>query len=641
MLNSLRSRLVLSYLLVILIAMGIAAALAGTALDRAFNRMLADNLLAQAERVAQTLADEGWAEPSLYTTPTLTTTGPLTYDLYSQVSNVMPGVHSRLIAPPGSLPLDEAASAWLYAPGGELEVVTTAGPEGSDDFVPLAERTEVQAALNGQPATASRTYPFAPRRRVLYAAYPVRAPDGGVLGVAYVASPTPRFSLAALPGQLPAQLLGGAAAAVLLAGVAGFFLARGLTRPLQRLTRAAGRLARGERVEPLPPAGTAELDQLGRAFNDMVRDLDAAQAALAAEAQEKQAILDHLADGVLLADAGGSVSATNPAGQRWLALGEEHLAQPLRQTLADGEPVSSEVIVGGQVAQVLTQPLRDETGDLVGAVAVCHDVTPFRQLDRLRTNLISDVSHELRTPLSAIKGYVETLQDGAVDDPAVRDRFLATVGTETERLIRLVNDLLTLTRADADRLDLNLAPTDLAALAHDAAERLLPRSRAKGVRVRVQAQDGLPPVPADADRIRQVLLNLLDNAIKFSPDGAQVVVKLTNLPIYQSTGAGKLVHWELGDRVLVSVHDEGPGIPPEDQPHVFERFYRADPSRARGDGAGQGSGLGLAIAKAIVEAHEGEIGVESDGRKGTRVYFVLPQLVKRNTCTALRLVQCR
>jgi signal transduction histidine kinase len=617
MFKSIRSRLVFSYLLVILLAMGVAAGLAWGALDRAFLDVLRENLLAQARRVAQTVeAGEVGELPALNLESTQPAPEP-----YSQALNVMPGYHARVIDEEGAVILDLATTEALGTeealPPSSLTQyeslltnfdLRSADTRGRNASVPLTSRPEVQSALAGEPATEVRAYSWAPSRRVLYAAYPVRSSEGDVVSIVYMASPLPRFSLTLLPTYFGPQVLGGAGLAILLAGSAGFLLARTLTRPLRRLTDAASALARGEPVPPIPPASTTELHRLGAAFNTMNANLTTAHDQLAAQAQQREAILENLADAVLAADATGKIVLANPAASALLEIAPEPLQEAVQHTLACGEPHATEIAARDQVIELLTTPLRDEDGKVSGAVAVGHDVTVYRQLDRLRTNFVSDVSHELRTPLTAIKGFVETLQNGAADDPVARDRFLQTIAAETERLTRLTNDLLLLTRADAGRLDLHLAPIDLLVAAERAVTQLEGRAREKQIAITIEPPDIPASVLADADRIHQVLVNLLDNGIKFTPPGGRVAV---------SIGRG-----DPPGRPCITVADTGPGIPGDELPHLFERFYRGDRSRARA--GGDGSGLGLAIAKAIVEAHDGHIWVESELGKGSKFRFTLP-----------------
>jgi signal transduction histidine kinase len=648
MLRSIRSRLIASYLLVILLAMGIAAMLAWSALDRAFLDVLRENLLAQARRVAQTVEAGDMSEFNAGIQP-----AP-----YSQAANVQPGHHTRVIDDKGVVILGSpvtdvltTSARFQSAPLSTYdELVSNLGISPSDargraaPTTDLLSRPEIQSALRGEPAAAVRSYSWTAQRRILYAAYPIRSPVstspplGGtegrkVVSVVYIASPLPRLTLSLLPDYFGAQTLGGASVAVVLAGLVGLLLARQLTRPLRQLTDAASTLARGEPVSSVPPASTAELHALGVAFNTMNANLSAAHDALAAQAHQREAILNSLADAVLATDDAGEVILANPAASALLEIAPLRLSlrQAIQRTLGTGEPHATEITARNQVIELLTTPLRDENGRVSGAVAVGHDVTAYRQLDRLRTNFVSDVSHELRTPLTAIKGFVETLQDGAADDPAVRDRFLDTISVETERLIRLSNDLLLLTRADAGQLALHLAPTDLVAAVERAAAQLENRAHEKRIALTIEPLEppilahggragcsrsgGLtvePPEPptlawADADRIHQVLVNLLDNAIKFTSPGGQVSISFGRI----------------GEQIACTIADTGPGIPASEIPHLFERFYRGDPSRARARDQG-GTGLGLAIARAIIEAHGGQIWIESEPDQGVSVTFTLP-----------------
>lgn len=614
MFRSLRFRLIASYLAVILLAMGVAAALAWGALDRAFLDVLRENLLAQARRVAQTV---GAGESGDIEAAPLGEEAQPPAQGYAQATNVAPGYHARVIDEEGVVILDLASadvptptvqtSSGTHERLARLLDIPRAASSSRSPYVPLASRPEIQSALEGEPATAVRSYSWASERRVLYAAYPVPAPDGSVSSVVYIASPLPRFNLGLLPTTFGPQVLGGALLAILLAGLAGLLLARSLTRPLRRLTQAVSALARGDPAPPLPASSTTELDRLSTAFNIMNDNLAQVQETLAARARQQAAILHNLADAVLATDGSGEVILANPAASATLEAAAGTLQEAVRLTLDTGEPQAVELSARSRVVELLTTPLRDDEGKIAGVVAVGHDVTAYRQLDRLRTNFVSDVSHELRTPLTAIKGFVETLQDGAADDPEARDRFLSTIAAETERLTRLTNDLLLLTRADAGRLELHLASADLAACVERAAAQLAPCAAEKRLVLTIEPPDEPPTVLADADRVHQVLVNLLHNALKFTPEGGRVVVSLGRA----------------GEQASCTVSDTGPGVPADELPHLFERFYRADRSRAR-SGGGDGAGLGLAIAKAIVEAHGGRMWVESEPGQGASFTFTLP-----------------
>jgi signal transduction histidine kinase len=279
----------------------------------------------------------------------------------------------------------------------------------------------------------------------------------------------------------------------------------------------------------------------------------------------------------------------------------------------------------------------DELGRLSRTFANMRD--RLQAVEKMRSQFVSDVSHELRTPLTSIKGLVETLRDGAVDDPEVRDRFLTSVENETDRLIRLVNDLLILSRTDAQAQNLPQATADVSQVIQATLEKLRPQLETLGIKL----QDELPDTPlvvhAEPDRIEQILIILFDNAMKHTPTGGEIhvagypmEVDETGFIVPKSLPQQETFNFpphSIGKWAVVSISDTGEGIPPEDMPHIFERFYRADHSRSRDRG---GSGLGLSIAKAMVEAHEGHIWLMSPSsisesnleRPGTSATFSLP-----------------
>jgi signal transduction histidine kinase len=275
------------------------------------------------------------------------------------------------------------------------------------------------------------------------------------------------------------------------------------------------------------------------------------------------------------------------------------IVHPLRRLTA-----AAGAVARGQLDEQVPVRSRDELGRLSQAF---NDMTARLQAARqMQTDFVANVSHELRTPLTSIKGLVETLRQGAMDDPQVRDHFLETMESETDRLIRLVKDLLLLSHADSAALNLECEELDLAQLAQATICRLVTQAEARGLAVQVKASPDCPPAWADPDRIEQVLVNLLDNALKYSRPGGTVIVRV-------SAGPERTVQ--------VQVRDEGIGIPPEHLERIGQRFYRADKARSRSEG---GSGLGLAIARALVEAHGGRLWLESHEGQGTLATFTLP-----------------
>jgi signal transduction histidine kinase len=285
------------------------------------------------------------------------------------------------------------------------------------------------------------------------------------------------------------------------------------------------------------------------------------------------------------------------AGVGWLL--SQAIARPVKRLTTAAREVSH-----GNLDQQVPVGSRDELGQLSQAF---NDMTArLRAARQMQIDMVANVSHELRTPLTSIKGLVETLRHGAMDDFEVRDQFLETVEQETDRLIRLVKDLLLLSRADSEALELNLEAVALIPLIEATVEQMCPQAETRGVTLQVEAQAKLHPVRADADRIEQVLVNLLDNAVKYSRSGGSVTVTAIN---------------ENNQLVRVEVRDEGIGIGAVDLARIGERFYRADKARGRAEG---GSGLGLTIARSLVEAHGGRLWLASQEGQGTTVSFTLP-----------------
>ncbi len=422
------------------------------------------------------------------------------------------------------------------------------------------------------------------------------------------------------------------------------------------------------RIRVLDERGVVLVDSAG---GDEGRDLSE-EAAVAAALRGEQQTYQRMTDGedwlfvsvpVLVEEP--APSAASPSVEGRMA-GVVYLGQPLRDVaavlsdlrwrllLAATVALPLSALMGLALARTIARPVRaltvaagrladgdfeyplhttgqDELGQLSRTFIAMRD--RLRAVERMRAQFVTDVSHELRTPLTAVKGSVETLRDGAVDDPMVRERFLASIESETDRLIRLVNDLLILSRADAQALTLRRRPVDLRTVVRSTIEKLTPHLVGKGLHLTVELPDIPLTASADPDRVEQVLVNLLDNALKHTPAGGKVTIVGYGLRVEGGRTEPLTSSPPLPDGgwAILSVADTGEGIPAADLPHVFERFYRADRSRSRERG---GSGLGLSIAKALVEAHGGCIWLESTsradgaggGESGTTASFALPLL---------------
>jgi two-component system, OmpR family, phosphate regulon sensor histidine kinase PhoR len=339
------------------------------------------------------------------------------------------------------------------------------------------------------------------------------------------------------------------------------------------------------------------------------------------KAAEQQALFNSMTEGVLILDPTGRVQLVNRSLQEFFDLKTDVRGQTIMeafrlQDLAElAKRLPQERIVQGRELElpgvrsrwleVNAAAVLDRDGTQHGSILVFHDLTRLKQLENTRQEFVANVSHELRTPLSLIKGFVETLRDGAKDDPELAARFLRTIEKHTDRLTYLIEDLLTVSQLESGQIVMNLHDVDL----HEEVGHVLDDLQARAAEKNVKLANNLPAdlrARADADRLQQVLFNLVENAIKYG--AAEGNVTVGGLP----NNDGKVELW---------VRDDGPGIPPEAKERIFERFYRVDRARSRDSG---GTGLGLSIVKHIVQAHSGEVWVKSELGRGTTFFFTLP-----------------
>jgi len=333
-----------------------------------------------------------------------------------------------------------------------------------------------------------------------------------------------------------------------------------------------------------------------------------------------QALFNSMAEGVLVLDQAGRIQLVNQSLERLFGLSKDvrgqtfleafrlpELAEVVKRLKQEQTVRGYELEMPGtdeRRLEVNAAAVLDRDGKQHGAILVFHDLTRLKELENTRQEFVANVSHELRTPLSLIKGFVETLLEGAKDDPELATRFLKTIEKHTDRLTYLIEDLLTISRLESGQIVMNLHPVDLRAEVQHVIDDLQARAREKKIHIENRLPTGLT-ARADADRLQQVLFNLVENAIKYGRNDGQVCIG------GKAASEGKVEVW---------VQDDGPGIPPEAKERVFERFYRVDRARARETG---GTGLGLAIVKHIVQGHGGEVWVKSELDTGTTFFFTL------------------
>jgi two-component system phosphate regulon sensor histidine kinase PhoR len=423
--------------------------------------------------------------------------------------------------------------------------------------------------------------------------------------------------------DLGLRILAFAAVAVALSGFAGSKLARRLTEPILAMSRQAKAMATGDfstRVY-IPPT-TEELADLSSDLNSLAGEFKAMLDKSAAERNEIQAVLASLSDAVIVVDRQGRVLLFNAAAERTFLAREETVhGRPLLEAARYHELWEAfEEALQGQAAkrevriytpherafEARIAPVRRASGEISGAVGVLDDITELRSLERMRADFVANVSHELKTPVTSIKGFAETLLDGALDDAGTARHFVEIIDRESARLGRLVEDLLELSRIESHRVELRREPVSLTGLAAETVAFYLPVAEQRGVNLETQVSEELPLVEADRELLDQVLRNLVDNAVKYTPPGGRVWVH------------GK----DDGESISLSVSDTGPGIAPEHLPRLFERFYRVDKARSREVG---GTGLGLSIVKHVVERHRGRVTVDSVLGQGSTFTVTIPK----------------
>jgi two-component system phosphate regulon sensor histidine kinase PhoR len=475
-----------------------------------------------------------------------------------------------------------------------------------------ADRPEIQEALRGETGVRTR-FSHTLGKNLMYVAIPVQEGDR-VLGVVRASLPVQALDQAVRRVYFQVSL--GGLVIACLAAVLSLMVARRLNRPLEEMKRGAARFARGDLRRQVPVPGTEELGSLAEALNRMAAELDDRIRTIIGQRQEQEAVLASMVEGVMAVDreerlitlnrAGAELLRVHPEGAQGRRLAEviQHrgLLGFVARTLALGEPLEGEIRLGngeGRFLQVHGAPWRDQEGAAMGAVLVFNDVTRLRKLENARREFVANAAHELKTPVTSIKGFVETLLDGAIQEPEHALKFLHILARQADRLQAIIQDLLSLSRLEEETAQgrIELAAGRVKPVLQAAWQICEARAGERRIALTLAAPEELRAA-INAPLLEQAVVNLVDNAIKYSPPGSPVQIEAARE----------------GGEVVIRVRDQGLGIGAEHLPRLFERFYRVDPGRSRKIG---GTGLGLAIVKHIAQAHGGRVTVESQPGQGS------------------------
>ncbi|MGJ7920629.1 cell wall metabolism sensor histidine kinase WalK [Neobacillus sp. LXY-4] len=413
--------------------------------------------------------------------------------------------------------------------------------------------------------------------------------------------------------------ISGTAIALAITAILGILLAQTVAKPISDMRKHALAMARGNFTRKVKVYGYDEIGQLAITFNNLTKKLQEAQATTEGERRKLSSVLSNMTDGVIATDRRGRVILINEPAVKMLNVSRETvLSQPIVTLLGIEDKYSFEDLLEEQDSVILDYStekthyilranfsvIQKETGFVNGLISVLHDITEQEKVDMERREFVANVSHELRTPLTTMRSYLEALAEGAWQDEEIAPNFLDVTRNETERMIRLVNDLLQLSKMDSKDYQLKKEWIDFVVYFNRIIDRF-ELTKEQNVRFTRKLPNHDIFIEMDEDKLTQVLDNIISNALKYSPEGGYVTFNLE----------------EQEDQIIVSISDQGVGIPKADLEKVFDRFYRVDKARSRNLG---GTGLGLAIAKEVVQAHGGDIWASSVEGKGTTIFFTLP-----------------
>ncbi|SDD85876.1 two-component system, OmpR family, sensor histidine kinase VicK [Paenibacillus sp. UNCCL117] len=602
--QSIQAKLIIIYLLMIMIAMQLIAVYFTQTLEASLKKDYIDNMNSQAMLLAQ------YAE---------------TYLNENQSQEAAKGGGGEREPKRSYADLNQVVNSLFASVQAEIQVidanglvVTTSLESNKSVIGSKNTQTEVTRALQGIKEN-QRTFTDTSGVRKLVIAKPIGSGTKYIGAVYMVSSMEEVYNTM---NRINRFFITGTLIALAMTAVLGVMLSATITNPIKALTKQAGAVAEGRFDEKVRIMGQDELGQLGQTFNFMMERLHEALTLNEEEKERLASILANMNDGLIASDDNGRVMVINRRAKQLLKVNEDTtLGMPLAELLGITPDIVRQ-LEASEDHTALLQFFHEEEDPLfirvtytaiqskgrgaAGTIAVLQDVTGQEKLEQSRREFVANVSHELRTPLTTIKSYLEALEDGALEDPQLAGKFVGVAHNETERMIRLVNDLLQLSRLDSRRVTIAKEKTDVTEMLEEVADRFSFQLEQRSIAINVDVEPGVRSILLDRDRIDQVLDNLVSNAIKYTPEGGHISIHAS------CPDAGRLE---------VSVKDDGIGIPRKDLSRIFERFYRVDKARSRSMG---GTGLGLSIAREIVKAHGGTIQLDSEYGLGTKVTFTLP-----------------
>ena len=481
-----------------------------------------------------------------------------------------------------------------------------------------ADRPEIKEALQGKIGNSIR-YSSTLEIDMLYIAIPI-IKNGQILGVVRLSLPLTDVNRGI--ANLRKIIILATLIALAIASITSLIISLTITRPLQEMTKVSQKISKGDFSKKLKICRQDEIGQLANSLNLMSEELENKIRVISEDKDKMKVVLSSVIEGIIAIDKEGRIILFNDALKNmtdyssdrvlgkfhWEIIRNNQLNELLKEVLQKGQPLTQEITIFSpqeKIFRASANPLT-EKNEVWGAVVVLNDITEIKKLEKMRSEFVANVSHELRTPLTSIQGFVETLKDGPINDPGKAQYFLEIIEKQSNRLNNLIEDILQLSKIESQEIIMNLQSINLRDLIDKTISEFKKKIEQKNHKIKINISPQLPLIKADPEQIEVVFRNLLDNAIKYTPNGGEIYISA----------------FEKAENIYIEVADNGIGISAEHLPRIFERFYRVDKDRSRKLG---GTGLGLAIVKHIVQAHGGTIGVESKPGKGSKFFFTLPK----------------